>query len=64
MIPQPHTLPLHHVQVRADLLLRRLQHRLVLHKRARKVLRIPPQLACHLSELRRELLLQRRAVLQ
>ena len=63
VIAQPYTLSLHHVQVRAHLLLRRTQHRLVRHERSREVLRIPPQLTSHLYQLRRELLLQRRAVL-
>ncbi len=64
VIPQPHALPLHHIQVSAYLLLRGVQYRLVRRQRAREVLRVPPQPASHLRQLHFQLLLQRRAVLQ
>jgi len=64
MIPQSHTFPLHHIQVRANLPFGTLQHRLVSNKRARKMLRIAPELPGHLRQLHGEFFLQcRRPVL-
>jgi hypothetical protein len=67
VIAQLHALPLHHmvhIIVCAYIFFRIAQHSLVSSERGREVHSVAPELPSHLREPRRELFLQRRAVLQ